>query len=727
MTDLASSASTAVSTRTPAEKPQGATTDEPACRICLEGGDDDGKKGRLFVPCACKGTARFVHKHCLNEERRRASASDKSRQCSTCGFGYVPTRAPKQLKRSVKYYAGAALMFLGMLCLLSYWSGWLLRRQSRRADRSVLQLEFNKLLYEDRGTSLLHPSWCFPCALDRREDFLREATSALGFLVGDCRSFNLRPIVVRLDPDAEAPEELRMGWLYASVDALSACGRRWDLEVDAQQPPLTVRIVVALFGSILNAASLVTTAAAVGFTILLLLKDRHLGDYPVATQQLMHRCFVGFALYCIDYGLSFKTLTWRYNGDTAVSPLFAVAVVLPRPLPHPSSSHGPPVSLVPSLTMDLLKPISACFCGLTSRLTTGGSKNAGGKARVCRICLADGVDSETGRLFSPCRCSGTNGSVHENCLRVWRQSAHDRKHWSSCGTCGFEYCYWRPRPGRVRRFVKRRPILATSLIYLVLSICAGFLATAWLRWHEEYLLRATAKALENPESATPTKRPGKSSWNATAIIDEMYYGELQLSGASLRLFASVAGASLGDCTWFKSPSLGSKVNFINGGFSYGDGGADFVTSASSYCRPYAEDLGALLARPVLHVARGVGVIGAVAVQPLSSLLLLFFLIVCRVVWRRRYSAELHCLASQLWGYRILLPRDLPSLTNGDLTGLLPRSHLYHFAYVTATIVYSFHVFRDLRKFYLKCTTKKARMLDFSETVEAKTAGKVKGA
>ncbi|BGP19687.1 hypothetical protein JCM10213v2_007783 [Rhodosporidiobolus nylandii] len=648
MTDLASSASTAVSTRTPAEKPQGATTDEPACRICLEGGDDDGKKGRLFVPCACKGTARFVHKHCLNEERRRASASDKSRQCSTCGFGYVPTRAPKQLKRSVKYYAGAALMFLGMLCLLSYWSGWLLRRQSRRADRSVLQLEFNKLLYEDRGTSLLHPSWCFPCALDRREDFLREATSALGFLVGDCRSFNLRPIVVRLDPDAEAPEELRMGWLYASVDALSACGRRWDLEVDAQQPPLTVRIVVALFGSILNAASLVTTAAAVGFTILLLLKDRHLGDYPVATQQLMHRCFVGFALYCIDYGLSFKTLTWRYNGDTAVSPLFAVAVVL-------------------------------------------------------------------------------NGSVHENCLRVWRQSAHDRKHWSSCGTCGFEYCYWRPRPGRVRRFVKRRPILATSLIYLVLSICAGFLATAWLRWHEEYLLRATAKALENPESATPTKRPGKSSWNATAIIDEMYYGELQLSGASLRLFASVAGASLGDCTWFKSPSLGSKVNFINGGFSYGDGGADFVTSASSYCRPYAEDLGALLARPVLHVARGVGVIGAVAVQPLSSLLLLFFLIVCRVVWRRRYSAELHCLASQLWGYRILLPRDLPSLTNGDLTGLLPRSHLYHFAYVTATIVYSFHVFRDLRKFYLKCTTKKARMLDFSETVEAKTAGKVKGA
>ncbi|BGP19630.1 E3 ubiquitin-protein ligase march2 [Rhodosporidiobolus nylandii] len=309
--------------------------------------------------------------------------------------------------------------------------------------------------------------------------------------------------------------------------------------------------------------------------------------------------------------------------------------------------------------MDLLKPVSAWFSSLTSRLTTRGSRNEGGKARVCRICLADGVDSETGRLFSPCRCSGTNGSVHENCLRVWRQSAHDRKHWSSCGTCGFEYCYYW-RPGKARRFVKRRFILSTFLIYLVLSIGAGFLATAWLRWHEEYLLRATSKALENLEPATPTKTPGESSWNPLAGI----------------------GAILGDCTWVKRPSLGSGVSVVDGGFSYGDEAVDPPTPAGSYC------LGSLL-----H-------------------------------WR---CPKIHALAVQLWSYRFVFPKYLPLLTNGNVLGLLPRSHCFHFAYVTATIVYSFYFVRNLLQFYLARTAKKARMLDFSETVEAKQAGKTKGA
>ncbi|GAA5906158.1 hypothetical protein JCM5296_000111 [Sporobolomyces johnsonii] len=63
-----------------------ATTEERICRICFDG--EDAELGKLFSPCLCKGTSRFVHTTCL-ERWRKASANSRSfYQCDQCAFRY---------------------------------------------------------------------------------------------------------------------------------------------------------------------------------------------------------------------------------------------------------------------------------------------------------------------------------------------------------------------------------------------------------------------------------------------------------------------------------------------------------------------------------------------------------------------------------------------------------------------------------------------------------------
>ena len=42
----------------------------------------------------------------------------------------------------------------------------------------------------------------------------------------------------------------------------------------------------------------------------------------------------------------------------------------------------------------------------------------GEEKNVCKICLED-VDDETDFMFNPCRCAGSCGTVHLNCLLQW--------------------------------------------------------------------------------------------------------------------------------------------------------------------------------------------------------------------------------------------------------------------------------------------------------------------
>ncbi|CAI5481089.1 unnamed protein product [Closterium sp. Yama58-4] len=52
--------------------------DQPQCRICLE---SDGRD--LIAPCRCKGSARFVHRHCLDQWRATKEGFAFC-HCSTC-------------------------------------------------------------------------------------------------------------------------------------------------------------------------------------------------------------------------------------------------------------------------------------------------------------------------------------------------------------------------------------------------------------------------------------------------------------------------------------------------------------------------------------------------------------------------------------------------------------------------------------------------------------------
>ena len=58
--------------------------DEKRCRLCLEGEED----GPLVQPCACRGSAKFIHKHCLERWRRTGPKEDAAYRCGQCKDGY---------------------------------------------------------------------------------------------------------------------------------------------------------------------------------------------------------------------------------------------------------------------------------------------------------------------------------------------------------------------------------------------------------------------------------------------------------------------------------------------------------------------------------------------------------------------------------------------------------------------------------------------------------------
>jgi hypothetical protein len=62
---------------------------EPICRICHGGAE----LGRLFSPCRCRGTARFVHPSCLAAWRTISEGRESFYVCDVCGFRYNVRRA----------------------------------------------------------------------------------------------------------------------------------------------------------------------------------------------------------------------------------------------------------------------------------------------------------------------------------------------------------------------------------------------------------------------------------------------------------------------------------------------------------------------------------------------------------------------------------------------------------------------------------------------------------
>ena len=58
--------------------------DERRCRLCLEGEAD----GALVQLCACRGSAKLVHRHCLEKWRRTSPKEDAAYRCGECKDKY---------------------------------------------------------------------------------------------------------------------------------------------------------------------------------------------------------------------------------------------------------------------------------------------------------------------------------------------------------------------------------------------------------------------------------------------------------------------------------------------------------------------------------------------------------------------------------------------------------------------------------------------------------------
>lgn len=63
----------------------------------------------------------------------------------------------------------------------------------------------------------------------------------------------------------------------------------------------------------------------------------------------------------------------------------------------------------------------------------------------CRICFDSEESVETGRLFAPCRCTGSMRHVHVSCLNQWRAASTDESSYYRCNVCHYEYRTQRAR------------------------------------------------------------------------------------------------------------------------------------------------------------------------------------------------------------------------------------------------------------------------------------------
>jgi hypothetical protein len=86
------------------------------CRICLAGEDPDepcGTSERLFSPCRCRGTMKYVHRSCLDGWRAHQAGQRAYYRCDQCSFEYRLQRtAVAGLLESLSQHSGSLAVLL---------------------------------------------------------------------------------------------------------------------------------------------------------------------------------------------------------------------------------------------------------------------------------------------------------------------------------------------------------------------------------------------------------------------------------------------------------------------------------------------------------------------------------------------------------------------------------------------------------------------------------------
>ncbi|KAA1091134.1 hypothetical protein PGT21_026534 [Puccinia graminis f. sp. tritici] len=116
------------------EEAQQADEEEPLCRICLSGRDDDDPSlGRFIQPCLCRGTMAFIHVGCLQRWRITSPSPKSFYRCDQCGYRYKLRRAKiAGLAENPAILGGVTFMVFFILVILSgFISSWLLESYSQ--------------------------------------------------------------------------------------------------------------------------------------------------------------------------------------------------------------------------------------------------------------------------------------------------------------------------------------------------------------------------------------------------------------------------------------------------------------------------------------------------------------------------------------------------------------------------------------------------------------------
>ncbi|KAG0141310.1 hypothetical protein CROQUDRAFT_664042 [Cronartium quercuum f. sp. fusiforme G11] len=132
------------------------TDDEPLCRICLAGRDDeDVSLGRFIQPCLCRGTMAYIHVGCLRRWRLTAPSLRSFYQCDQCGYRYKLRRAKVAGLAENKMILGCVTMavFSLLVTLGGFAAGWLLEGHAVRnmAAEDGWTYGFGSLSYDSTG------------------------------------------------------------------------------------------------------------------------------------------------------------------------------------------------------------------------------------------------------------------------------------------------------------------------------------------------------------------------------------------------------------------------------------------------------------------------------------------------------------------------------------------------------------------------------------------------
>ncbi|CAI5535749.1 unnamed protein product [Closterium sp. Naga37s-1] len=99
------------------DEEEGEAEEQPQCRICLESdGPDD-----LIAPCKCKGSARFVHRSCLDQWRATEEGFAFC-HCSTCKTRFqlrvCPPPDPQFRHLKFRFFVARDVVFVTLLVQL---------------------------------------------------------------------------------------------------------------------------------------------------------------------------------------------------------------------------------------------------------------------------------------------------------------------------------------------------------------------------------------------------------------------------------------------------------------------------------------------------------------------------------------------------------------------------------------------------------------------------------